>query len=202
MFTLPKLTYAYNALEPSIDARTMEIHHSKHHQGYVNKLNKTLENHPELLEKKIENLLIDLKKLPTKIKIAVQNNGGGHANHSLFWSILSPDAKQEPRGKLLEKINSTFGSFAKFKKEFSAKTAGQFGSGWGWLVKTPSGKLEIMTTNNQDSPLSRGLIPLLTIDVWEHAYYLKYQNRRPDYLEAIWNVIDWEEVENRHCQHK
>lgn len=195
MFTLPKLNYKYNALEPSIDAQTMEVHHSKHHQGYTDKLNAALENHPELQEKKIEDLLSDLQELPAEIKTAVQNNGGGYANHALFWSILSPNAKKEPTGKLLEAIEETFGSFTEFKKEFSATTAGQFGSGWGWLVKTPAGKLKIMATSNQDSPLSEGLTPLLTVDVWEHAYYLKYQNRRPDYLTEIWNVIDWAEIE-------
>lgn len=195
MFTLPKLTYAYNALEPSIDAETMEIHHSKHHQGYADKLNKSLENHPKFLEKKIETLLSDLQKLPPEIKTTVQNNGGGYANHSLFWSILSPNAKKKPTGKLLEKINSTFGNFTKFKEEFSVTTASQFGSGWGWLIKNPQDNLEIITTANQNSPLSRGLTPLMTVDIWEHAYYLKYQNRRPDYLKAIWNVIDWEQVE-------
>jgi superoxide dismutase, Fe-Mn family len=195
MNTLPKLNFEYADLDPIIDARTMEIHHSKHHQGYVDKLNAGLEAHPELKEKKITQLLKDFKNLPDKVKKAVRNNGGGHANHTLFWSILTPKKQTGPSGDLLHAIEGTFGSFANFKKEFETTTAGQFGSGWGWLVKNPKGELKIISTANQDSPLMEGLLPILGVDVWEHAYYLNYQNRRPDYLSSIWDIINWTQVE-------
>jgi Fe-Mn family superoxide dismutase len=182
MYTLPKLTFDYADLEPVIDARTMEIHHSKHHQGYVNKLNAGLENYPDLIKKDITDLLRDF------------NNGGGHANHTLFWSILTPKKQAGPSGDLLQAIEKSFGSFDSFKKEFETTTAGQFGSGWGWLIKNDNGELEIISTPNQDSPLMDGLLPILGIDVWEHAYYLNYQNRRPDYLSSIWDIINWEQV--------
>jgi len=194
MYTLPKLNFDYADLEPIIDARTMEIHHSKHHQGYVNKLNAGLENHPDLIKKDITELLKDFKNLPEEVKKAVRNNGGGHANHTLFWSILTPNKQAGPTGGLLKAIENSFGNFDQFKKEFETKTAGQFGSGWGWLIKNDDGKLEITTTANQDSPLMDGLSPILGIDVWEHAYYLNYQNRRPDYLSSIWDAINWEQV--------
>jgi Fe-Mn family superoxide dismutase len=194
MYTLPELNYNYADLEPVIDAQTMEIHHSKHHQGYVTKLNDGLQNHPELLEKDIHDLLTDFKNLPDDVKKTVRNNGGGHANHTLFWSILTPQKQEGPTGELLNKINSTFGSLEDFKKKFEETTAGQFGSGWGWLVQDKQGELQIISTANQDSPLMDGLHPVLGVDVWEHAYYLHYQNRRPEYLSSIWDVINWEQV--------
>ena len=193
MFTLPKLNFEYSDLEPTIDAQTMEIHHSKHHQGYINKLNAALEEHPELLKKEINEILLNFKNLPDDIKKAVRNNGGGHSNHTLFWSILSPE-KSEPSGALLKAINDTFGSFVDFKKQFEEATAAQFGSGWGWLVKTENNDLKIVTTPNQDSPLMDKQTPIFGVDVWEHAYYLHYQNRRPDYLTSIWDVISWDKV--------
>jgi superoxide dismutase, Fe-Mn family len=195
MYTLPKLNFEYADLEPIIDAKTMEIHHSKHHQGYVNKLNAALEEYPELLKKDISEVLKDFKNLPDEIKKAVRNNGGGHANHTLFWSILTPNKKSSPSGELLKTIEKTFGSFNEFKQQFETATAQQFGSGWGWLVKTEKDDLKIVTTANQDSPLMDGQTPILGVDVWEHAYYLNYQNRRPEYLSSIWNIINWEQVE-------
>lgn len=197
MHTLPKLNFEFAALEPTIDARTMEIHYTKHHQAYLDKLNAALEKYEDLQKLTAEELLSDLSKVPAEIRTAVINHGGGHANHSLFWSILSPKPQAEPTGKLLATINSTFGSLAEFKTQFETATAGQFGSGWGWLVKGPTETLKIVTTPNQNSPLSEGLTPILGVDVWEHAYYLNYQNRRPDYLKAIWQVIDWAAVEKR-----
>jgi Fe-Mn family superoxide dismutase len=193
MFTLPKLNFEYSDLEPTIDAQTMEIHHTKHHQGYINKLNAALEEHPELLKKEINEILLNFKNLPDEIKKAVRNNGGGHSNHSLFWSILSPQ-KTEPSGALLQAINDTFGSFETFKNQFEEATAAQFGSGWGWLVKTENNDLKIVTTPNQDSPLMDNQTPIFGVDVWEHAYYLHYQNRRPDYLSSIWEIINWDQV--------
>lgn len=196
-FTLPTLKFDYNALEPHIDAKTMEIHLTKHHATYVTNLNKAVENYPELQTKTVEELLTDLNALPADIKQAVINHGGGHANHSLFWETLTPNGLKSPVGNLAEKITSTFSSFDNFKQEFTKSASTRFGSGWAWLVKNSSGELSIMSTANQDSPLSQGFTPLLGLDVWEHAYYLSYQNRRPDYIEAFWNVIDWNEVENR-----
>ncbi len=196
MFTLPKLNYEFSALEPTIDAKTMEIHYSKHHQAYIDKLNAALENHPELQSQSVEELLSDLNKIPSDIKGAVTNHGGGHYNHTLFWSILSPTPQAQPTGLLNEAIERAFGSFAEFKTQFETATAGQFGSGWGWLVKEGE-DVKIVTTPNQNTPLSDSLTPLLGVDVWEHAYYLNYQNRRPDYLKAIWQVIDWKQVEAR-----
>lgn len=193
MFTLPKLNYEYNELEPTIDAQTMEIHHTKHHQGYINKLNAALEQHPELLKKEINEILRNFKNLPDEIKKAVRNNGGGHSNHTLFWSILSPE-KTEPSGELLKAINDSFGSFETFKKQFEEATAAQFGSGWGWLVKTENNHMKIVTTPNQDSPLMDNQTPIFGVDVWEHAYYLNYQNRRPDYLSSIWDIVNWDRV--------
>jgi superoxide dismutase, Fe-Mn family len=188
---LPKLPYAYDALEPHIDALTMEIHHSKHHQGYVNKLNAALEG-TGLEDKPVEELLKDLNQVPEDKRQAVRNNGGGHANHSLFWEILSPD-KKECSGKVLEMINSKWGSFDKFKEEFSNAATTRFGSGWAWLVLN-KGNLEITSTPNQDSPLMENKLPILGIDVWEHSYYLLRQNRRPEYIEAFWKLVNWDKV--------
>ncbi len=197
MFTLPDLPYEYKALEPHLDAQTMEIHHSKHHQGYVNKLNGALEDHPDLLEKEIEDLLRNLSDLPAEVQTGVRNNGGGHANHSLFWTVMSPDGGGKPEGELLEAINSRFESFEKFQEEFETAATTQFGSGWAWLTVDSDGDLQVLSTSNQDSPLSEDETPLLCLDVWEHAYYLKYQNLRPDYVKAFWNVVNWKEVARR-----
>lgn len=191
-FTLPKLPYAYDALEPWFDAKTMEIHHTKHHQTYVDKLNAALEKHPELQMKSVEELLQGLNDIPADIRTAVRNHGGGHANHSLFWELLS-SSEQKPTGELLAALEKTFGSSDEFVKKFSDAAVGQFGSGWAWLVLS-DGKLEIMATSNQDSPLSSGKIPLLGLDVWEHAYYLKFTNKRAEYIAAFWHVVNWEKV--------
>ncbi len=193
-FALPPLPYAENALEPHIDARTMNIHHTKHHGGYVSKLNAALEGHPDWANKTIEEILAALNNVPEGIRTAVQNNGGGHANHTLFWQIMAPGGGGAPDGTLAEAINSTFGSFASFKEQFASAATGRFGSGWAWLVVDGSNKLAIMSTPNQDSPISQGLKPLLGLDVWEHAYYLHYQNRRADYIAAWWNVVNWPKV--------
>jgi superoxide dismutase, Fe-Mn family len=195
-FEVPALPYDYAALEPHIDAETMKLHHDKHHQAYVNNLNAAIEKHPELGKKTVDELLADLNAIPEDIRGAVRNNGGGHSNHSMFWTIMGPKAGGEPTGAIGEQIAKDFGSFEAFKKTFNETTAKQFGSGWGWLVYK-GGKLEITTSANQDSPLSHGLYPILGNDVWEHAYYLKYQNRRPDYLAAWWNVVNWAEVNKR-----
>ncbi|WP_067931888.1 superoxide dismutase [Alicyclobacillus kakegawensis] len=194
---LPPLPYAFNALEPHIDALTMEIHHDRHHGTYVNNLNAALEGHSDLQAKSIEDLLADINSVPESIRTAVRNNGGGHANHSLFWQILSPNGGGQPTGAVADAINQTFGSFEKFKDEFSKAAAGRFGSGWAWLVVN-NGKLEIISTPNQDSPLMEGKTPILGLDVWEHAYYLKYQNKRPDYIAAFWNIVNWAEVNRRY----
>lgn len=196
-YTLPDLPYAYDALEPTIDEETMHLHHDKHHAGYVTKTNKALENHPELAELSIEDLMKKLDSVPEDIKTAVRNNGGGHANHSLFWEILSPNGGGEPTGELADAIKETFGDFESFKEKFAAAATGRFGSGWAWLVVT-DGKLEVMNTLNQDSPYSEGKTPILGLDVWEHAYYLNYQNKRPDYVKSFWNVVNWEEVSKRY----
>jgi len=197
MYTLPKLPYDYKALEPVIDEETMKIHHDKHHQKYIDKLNDALDGHDDLKEKSVEELLQDFKNLPDEIKNAVRNHGGGHANHSLFWTILqAPSESNGPSGKIADLIDETFGSFADFKTKFTESAAGQFGSGWGWLTVS-GGKLEISSTPNQDSPLVAGQTPILGVDVWEHAYYLKYQNKRPDYLENFFQVINWTEVNRR-----
>ncbi|CEI84153.1 superoxide dismutase [Mn] [Oceanobacillus oncorhynchi subsp. incaldanensis] len=196
-FELPELPYAYDALEPSIDKETMNIHHTKHHNTYVTKLNDALEGHEDLQNKSVDELVRDLNEVPESIRTAVRNNGGGHANHSFFWKTLSPNGGGEPTGELADKINSKFGSFDKFKEDFAAAAAGRFGSGWAWLVLN-NGELEITSTPNQDSPLTDGKTPLLGLDVWEHAYYLKYQNRRPDYISAFWNVVNWDQVTNNY----
>ena len=196
---LPNLPYGYDALEPHIDARTMEIHHSKHHAGYVAKLNGALEKHSGLQGKSVEDLIADLAGVPEAIRTAVRNNGGGHANHSLFWTLMGPNGGGTPSGKLGDAINSAFGDFDTFKQQFSDAAATRFGSGWAWLA-VDGGKLVVMSTPNQDSPLMDGKTPVLGLDVWEHAYYLKYQNRRPEYVAAWWNVINWDEVAKRFDQ--
>jgi Fe-Mn family superoxide dismutase len=195
-FELPKLSYAYDALEPYIDARTMEIHHSKHHAAYTNNLNAALDKHPELKGKAIEQILADLAKVPEDIRTAVRNHGGGYFNHNVFWSIMGPKGGGEPTGPLADAIQSAFGGFAAFKEKFSAAAASQFGSGWAWLA-VKDGALVVLTMPNQDSPVSQGMTPVLTIDVWEHAYYLKYQNRRPEYIENWWHTINWNEASRR-----
>ncbi len=194
---LPALPYAHNALEPYIDEQTMQIHHGKHHQGYVNNLNAALDGHADLQDKSVKELLYDLDALPESIRTAVRNNGGGHLNHSLFWPSMSPDGGGEPTGALADAIKADFGSFEAFKEAFSKAAATRFGSGWAWLC-VDSGKLVVTSTPNQDNPVSEGLAPLLGLDVWEHAYYLNYQNRRPDYIQAWWNVVNWGEVEARY----
>ena len=192
-YTLPDLPYAFDALEPYIDEETMHLHHDKHHNTYVTNLNAAIEKYPELGEKSVEELLSDMDAIPTDIKTAVQNNGGGHANHSFFWKIMAPNAGGEPTGEIKEAIDEAFGDFATFKVEFKKAAAGRFGSGWAWLV-LEYGKLAITSTANQDSPLMTGQTPILGLDVWEHAYYLKYKNVRPDYIAAFWNVVNWDEV--------
>jgi Fe-Mn family superoxide dismutase len=194
-FTLPALPYAYNALEPHIDARTMEIHHSKHHQAYINNVNAAIKD-SDLEKLTVEQLIVDLNKVPESIRTTVRNNGGGHANHSLFWTIMGPGAGGKPGGELAAAIDGAFGSFDSFKEAFAKAAATRFGSGWAWL-SIAGGKLEVSSTANQDSPLMEGKKPILGLDVWEHAYYLNYQNRRPDYIAAFWNVVNWNEVAKR-----
>ncbi len=196
MHSVPDLGYAFDALEPHLDAKTMEIHHDKHHAAYVTNLNKALEGHDDLAAMSVEDLLGGIASVPDGIRGAVRNHGGGHANHSLFWASLSPNGGGEPSGALADAITAAFGSFDEFKSKFQAAAGGQFGSGWGWLVKGDAG-LEIVALPNQDSPLMDGKTPLFGVDVWEHAYYLNYQNRRPDYLAAIWNIVDWDAVAAR-----
>jgi len=197
---LPTLPYAYDALEPYIDARTMEIHYSKHHAGYVNGLNNALADYPNLQEKAVDELLTNLDALPDAIRTAVRNSGGGHSNHTLFWEVMGPGAGGEPSGDLADAIAASFGSFEAFKETFSKAAATRFGSGWAWLVKKTEGGLDVLSTANQDTPISQGLNPILGLDVWEHAYYLKYQNRRPDYIEAWWNVVNWATVEKKYTE--
>ncbi len=194
---VPPLPYAFDGLEPHIDAKTMEIHHDKHHAAYVNKLNAALEKHPDLQSKSLEDLLTDLGSLPDSVRGAVNNHGGGHLNHSIFWNNMSPNGGGSPDGELASAISSSFGSFDEFKSKFSTAAAGRFGSGWAWLCVDGAGKLMIKALPNQDNPLTEGLRPLLGLDVWEHAYYLKYQNRRPDYVTAWWNVVNWKDVAER-----
>jgi Fe-Mn family superoxide dismutase len=201
-FTLHALPYAPDALEPYIDKMTMEIHHGKHHQAYVTNLNKALESAPELADKSLDELLArNLVIVPENIRTAVRNNGGGHSNHSMFWTILGQGGSKEPSGALAADIKSTFGSFDTFKEKFTAAGATRFGSGWAWLTRS-NGKLEISSTPNQDSPIMEGKAAVMGLDVWEHAYYLKYQNRRPDYMAAFWNVVNWAEVEKRYAAAK
>lgn len=196
-YELPKLEYEFSALEPHVDALTMEIHHDKHHNAYVTNLNAAVEKHPALFEKSVEELVADLASVPEDIRGAVRNNGGGHANHSLFWTVISPNGGGQPTGELAAAIDTKFGGFDAFKQAFSQAAATRFGSGWAWLVVS-NGELEVVSTLNQDNPLTDGKTPILGLDVWEHAYYLNYQNRRPDYIAAFWNVVDWNEVARRY----
>ena len=196
-FTLPPLPYDYKALEPHIDEQTMRLHHDKHHAAYVNNLNAALESHPELQKKSIGDLLAGLDKVPEAIRTKVRNNGGGHANHTIFWEMMAPGGAREPEGELAGAITKAFGSLAAFKEQFAKACADRFGSGWAWLVADQSGKLTIESTPNQDTPLMEGRDPVLGCDVWEHAYYLKYQNRRPDYVAAWWNVVNWTDIARR-----
>jgi superoxide dismutase, Fe-Mn family len=200
-FELPSLPYETNALEPHVDQQTMEIHHGKHHNAYVTNLNGALEGHADLQEKSLEEILSNLDEIPAEIRTAVRNNGGGHANHTLFWQILSPNGGGQPSGELNEAINNKFGSYDKFQEEFAKAAATRFGSGWAWLVVN-NGELELTSTPNQDTPVMEGKTPILGLDVWEHAYYLNYQNRRPDYISAFWNVVNWDEVEKRYNEAK
>ncbi len=197
-YTLPPLPYDFGALEPHIDAKTMEIHHDKHHAAYVNNLNAALKDHPDHQGKPIEALIANLDALPEAIRTAVRNNGGGHANHSFFWQIIGPGGGGEPKGALAQAITSELGGFAAFKEAFNKAATTRFGSGWAWLSLGKDGKLSVCSTANQDSPIMEGRTPILGLDVWEHAYYLKYQNRRPDYISAFWNVINWQEVGRRY----
>jgi Fe-Mn family superoxide dismutase len=199
-FELPPLPYDYAALEPHIDTQTMQIHHDKHHGAYVNNLNAALENYPDLQNKSAEDLIKDLNALPEAIRTAVRNNGGGHVNHTMFWQIMGPKGGGEPTGDLADAINKTFGSFAAFKDAVNKAGVGRFGSGWAWLVLDSAGALKVTSTANQDNPLMEGQTPILGVDVWEHAYYLKYQNRRADYLNAWWNVVNWNEVAQRYAK--
>jgi superoxide dismutase, Fe-Mn family len=201
-FELPSLPYPENALEPHIDARTMSIHHDKHHAAYTNNLNAALEGHPELAGKTIDELLSDLSALPEGIRTTVRNNGGGYANHNLFWEIMGPNGGGEPEGELAEAINNAFGGFAEFKDQFAKAGATRFGSGWAWLYVNHDGKLAVGSTPNQDTPLMDGGTPILGLDVWEHAYYLNYQNRRPDYIAAWWNVVNWSAVAEKYAAAK
>lgn len=200
-FKLPELPYAYDALEPHIDKETMTIHHTKHHNTYVTNLNKAIEGVSALEDQSIEELVANLNSVPENVRTAVRNNGGGHANHSLFWTLLSPNGGGAPTGELADAIEKELGGFEKFKSDFVAAVAGRFGSGWAWLVVN-NGKLEITSTPNQDSPLTEGKTPILGLDVWEHAYYLNYQNRRPDYISAFWNVVNWDEVARLYSEAK
>jgi Fe-Mn family superoxide dismutase len=200
-YSLPSLPYAYDALEPHVDKMTMEIHHTKHHQAYINNVNKALEGHPDLANKPIDDLMRGLSSVPEAIRTAVRNNGGGHSNHTMFWTIMGPNAGGAPGGELAAAINGTFGSFDNFKTQFANAGATRFGSGWAWLCHD-KGKLVLESTANQDTPLSEGRTPILGLDVWEHAYYLKYQNRRPDYIAAWWNVVNWNEVAKRFAASK
>ncbi len=200
-FLLPELKYSYDALEPHIDQLTMETHHSKHHQAYVDNLNKALEGHEKYQEMGIEDILKSLDELPENIRTAVRNNGGGHYNHAMFWDIMSPNGGGKPEGELGKKIDEDLGGFEKFKEDFKKAALGQFGSGWAWLV-IDSGKLAIVPTANQDNPISQGKIPLLGIDVWEHAYYLKYKNKRADYIDSWWNIVDWKKIEEIYNNNK
>ena len=201
-FELPKLPYAYDALEPHIDARTMDIHYNKHHQTYVNNLNAAIEKHPELGGKSVEELVADLSAVPEDIRTAVRNNGGGHLNHSFFWPLMSANGGGAPAGDLAAAIDKAFGNLDNFKGEFAKAATGRFGSGWAWLVVDKGGNLAVTSTPNQDNPISEGLSPILGLDVWEHAYYLNYQNRRPDYIAAWWNVVNWELVASNYASSK
>ncbi len=197
-YQLPPLPYAYNALEPYIDEETMHLHHDMHHQAYVNNLNAAVEKHPELFQKSAEELIMNLQQVPDDIRTAVRNNGGGHVNHTMFWEIMGPNGGGQPSGDLANAINQTFGGFDQFKTQINQAGAARFGSGWAWLSLDSSGKLIVESTANQDNPASDGRFPVLGVDVWEHAYYLKYKNRRPEYLNQWWNTINWEAVAKRY----
>ncbi|MBP7768544.1 superoxide dismutase [Candidatus Woesebacteria bacterium] len=197
MYQLPTLSYEYDALAPHIDAKTMEIHLTKHHQAYIDKLNAALEKYPELSAKPVETLVAEIATLPEEVRAAVRNHGGGHANHSLFWTTIGPNAGGEPTGVVVEKMIATFGTFAAFQSTFAQTATTHFGSGWAWLVVKADGTLAVYSLPNQDSPLMQGDTPILGLDVWEHAYYLNYQNRRPDYIAAFWQIVNWKEVERR-----
>ncbi|HYX50909.1 MAG TPA: superoxide dismutase [Ktedonobacteraceae bacterium] len=199
-FQLPPLPYDYNALEPYIDTQTMQLHHDKHHQAYVTNLNNALQSQEQLASMSVDDLMRNISQVPDNIRTAVQNNGGGHSNHSMFWTIMKPNGGGEPTGELASAIQQTFGSFDAFKTAFNDAGTKRFGSGWAWLVLDSSGKLQVISTANQDSPLMNGMYPVMGNDVWEHAYYLKYQNRRPEYLNAWWNVVNWDEVAHRYSQ--
>jgi len=201
-FVLPELGFAFNALEGAIDAQTMEIHHDKHHAAYVNNLNATLENAPKFFMSSIEDVLRNINEVPQEIRQAVINNGGGHANHSLFWKVLTPGGNNLPVGDVAKELEATFGSYDSFVEKFSKAAATRFGSGWAWLVLNGSKKLEVYSTANQDSPFMQGHIPVLALDVWEHAYYLRYQNRRPDYVKAFWSVVNWDQVNQFYVENK
>jgi len=194
-YSLPQLTYSYDSLEPYIDKMTMEIHHTKHHQTYINNLNAALEKYPEFYNLELEEILKNLNQLPEEIRTIVKNNGGGHYNHTLFWEIMKPNGEGEPKGRLKEEIEKNFGGFEEFKKIFSETAIKHFGSGWAWLVITPDKKLKVYSLLNQDNPLINGDIPIMGLDVWEHAYYLKYQNRRSEYVENWWHVVNWDKIE-------
>jgi Fe-Mn family superoxide dismutase len=202
LFELPALKFAFDALEPAIDARTMEIHHDKHHAAYVNNLNKALESAPELYTQSLEKTLREINKVPESIRTAVRNNGGGHLNHSLFWEVLNPGGKKAPEGALLADINKTFGGYDNFVEKFNAAATTRFGSGWAWLVLDGNKQLQVYSTANQDSPFMDGHAPLLGLDVWEHAYYLNYQNRRPDYIKAFWPLVNWTFVEKQYSTYR
>ena len=200
-YSLPQLPYEYDALEPHIDKETMNIHHTKHHNTYVTNLNNALEGQEALAAKSLEDLLADIESVPESIRTAVRNNGGGHANHTLFWDILSPNGGGQPEGELADALTAKFGSFENFKEEFAKAATTRFGSGWAWLT-VKDGELELYSTANQDSPLMEGKTPILGLDVWEHAYYLNYQNRRPEYINSFWNVVNWDEVSKRYSAAK
>jgi len=197
-YELPPLPYDYSALEPFIDEQTMRLHHDKHHQTYITNVNNALANHPDLAAKSVEDLIKDLAAVPEDVRTVVRNNGGGHANHTFFWQIMAPSAGGDPTGAIATDITQTFGSFAGLKEQFAKAATTRFGSGWAWLTLDNAGTLKVESTANQDSPLMEGRTPLLGLDVWEHAYYLKYQNRRPEYIEAWWNVVNWAEVAKRY----
>lgn len=202
LYELPALKFSFDALEPAIDARTMEIHHDKHHGAYVNNLNKALESAPEFFGQPFEQLLREITKVPESIRTAVRNNGGGHANHSLFWEVLTPGGKKTPSGALLSELEKTFGSFDGFQEKFTAAATTRFGSGWAWLVVDSQKNLQVYSTANQDSPFMDGHSPILGLDVWEHAYYLNYQNRRPDYIKAFWSLVNWTYVEEEYAKYR
>ncbi|AZK44160.1 superoxide dismutase [Erysipelothrix piscisicarius] len=201
-YKLPELSYEFNALEPQIDAKTMEIHYTKHHQTYITNLNTALEKHPELEQESLTSLIENLNNVPADIRTAVQNNGGGHLNHTMFWEFLSPQKGQEPGEALMNAINKDFGSFEAFKESFSNAAKTRFGSGWAWLVLDETKSLKVVSTANQDNPISEGLTPILGLDVWEHAYYLNYQNRRPDYINSFFEIINWEKVNQLYTDNK